>query len=89
MLRIFDGSSAKLDPIEDPIARAVDAFLQVHGPKADLQRLAGRLDYLGKRITNPSRWYDRFACGRLQDHIKTTVVKLNAAIKKIPDRKSR
>jgi hypothetical protein len=86
-LRIVDGTSAKLDPIEDPIASAVDSFLHVHGSKADLHRLAGRLDYLGKRVGNPARWYDRFACSRLIDHIRVTSGNLNAAIKKISEKK--
>jgi hypothetical protein len=88
ILRISEGTSTKLDPIEDPIARAVESFLQFHGSKADLQRLAGRLEYLGKRLANPSRWYDRFARERLQDHIRATVGNLNSAIKKIAERKS-
>jgi len=88
ILRICEGTSGKLDPLEDPIARAVDSFLHVHGPKSDLQRLAGRLEYMGKRLANPSKWYDRFACGRLQDHIKVTAANLNAAIKKIAERKA-
>ncbi len=87
ILRIFDGTSAKLDPIEEPIARAVDAFIQVHGPRADLQRLAGRLEYLGKRLANGARWYDRFANGRLQDHIKLTLASLNSFIKRTAERK--
>jgi hypothetical protein len=85
---LCEGTSAKLDPIEDPIARAVDSFLHVHGSKSDLQRLAGRLEFLGKRLANLSKWYDRFACGRLQDHIRVTVENLNIAIKKIAERRS-
>lgn len=54
---------------------------------AKQRSLAGRLDYLGKRLSNQSRWYDRFACGRLQDHIKVTGANLNAATKKISVRK--
>jgi hypothetical protein len=88
ILRIVEGTTAKLDPIEDPIASAVDSFLHVHGPKADLHRLAGRLDYLGKRVGNPARWYDRFACTRLLDHIRVTVANLNASIKKTSERKA-
>jgi hypothetical protein len=87
ILRICESTAAKLDPIEDPIARAVDSFLHIHGSKSDLQRLAGRLEYLGKRVANPSRWYDRFACGRLDDHIRATTAHLNIAIKKIGERK--
>ena len=87
ILRIFDSNSAKLDPIEDPIARAIDSFLHVHGARSDLQRLAGRLEYLGKRVTNTARWYDRFACARLQEHIRVTGAHLNAAIQKTAGRK--
>jgi hypothetical protein len=88
ILRIVESTSAKLDPIEEPIARAVECFLQVSGARSDLQRLSGRLDFLGKRLANPAKWYDRFASMRLQDHIKVTVTNLNGAIKKLPERKS-
>ncbi len=88
VLRIVENAGVKLDPIEDPIARAMDCFLQVNGAKSDLQRLAGRLDYLAKRIANSAKWYDRFANARLQDHIKLVLASLNSAIKKLPDRRT-
>ncbi|WP_249154133.1 ATP-binding protein [Bradyrhizobium manausense] len=87
ILRIVEAAPGKLDPIEDPIARAVESFLHVNGTKPDLHRLVGRLEYLGKRLATPGKWYDRFAYERLQDHVKATAASLSAAIKKTFERK--
>jgi hypothetical protein len=88
ILRLCEGSNAKIDPIEEPIARATETFLQFRGSRGDLQRYVGRLDHLSKRLNNPSKWYDRFACQRLHDNLLVNNAKLNAMIKKVGDRKS-
>jgi len=82
ILRICEGTSGKLDPLEDPLHELSTRFC-TSTSEVGLAEIGRTFEYMGKRLANPSKWYDRFACGRLQDHIKVTAANLNAAIRRL------
>jgi hypothetical protein len=69
IFRVCDNNITKFDPMEDPIEKSVAAILHSRVAKQDLQRFAGKLGALIKRLNDRSKWYDRFACERLKRNL--------------------
>jgi Schlafen, AlbA_2 len=60
-----EGQDIKLDPLEGPLSEAVLAIERSRGARGELNRLKGRVEYLGKLLNSPRNWYDRLAGQRL------------------------
>jgi hypothetical protein len=74
--RVVSNESFKLDPLEDPLAAATSAFLQSHGSRAELQRYAGRLEQISRKLTQDNGWHDRFARDRVTEHYRSSILSL-------------
>jgi hypothetical protein len=66
-LRLSETANNKLDPLEEPLLKAIQTIEVIRGTAAELNRLRGRLEYLGRVLNKPARYYDRFACQRIVD----------------------
>jgi hypothetical protein len=70
VLRLSETATNKLDPLEEPLLKAIQTIEVIRGTKAELNRLRGRLEHLGRVLNNTARYYDRFACQRIVDCCK-------------------
>jgi hypothetical protein len=78
IVRVSESNISKFDPIEEPVEKAIESILQSRIARQDLQRFAGRLPNLIKRLNDRSKWYDRFACERLKQNLEETLSKAQA-----------
>jgi hypothetical protein len=86
IVRVSESNVSKLDPIEEPVEKAIESVLQSRISRQDLQRFAGRLPNLIKRLNDRSKWYDRFACDRLKQNLGDTLTKAQT-LAKAPNRR--
>jgi hypothetical protein len=57
----------KLDPIEEPLIRAMGMFEIIRAAKPMIHKVGGKLDHLKPELSKPDRWHDRFALQRITD----------------------
>jgi hypothetical protein len=67
--RVCEATGAKLDPIEDPIFQLTSQLRKFHGTRADANRLSNKIEQLRRKLSNSSKWFDRFANERIQKHL--------------------
>jgi hypothetical protein len=81
MLSLTEMRDYVLDPIEDPIVRALAMGRYWRGGKGELNRLKGRLEFCRKSISGTSLWDDQSARTRISQAFSDTV---QALVRKMP-----
>jgi hypothetical protein len=67
---LAESLSAKLDPLEGPLAEAARGIARKRASRAEINRLKGRLEHSGRMLNNSAKWYDQFAGQRTADLYK-------------------
>ena len=70
---LYAKEQTKLDPIEEPLVKAIDMIGVVKVSKPIIHKISGRLDYLKRELNRSDRWYDRFAMQRVIECAVKTV----------------
>ena len=71
VLDLVENSDNRLDPLEDPLIECGQLIKQRRGSRSELNRLRGRIEYLGRTVNNADKWYDRFSGQRVAELYKS------------------